>query len=110
MQRKIYEVEWTLQEQDLVLYSLGLGGVSLGKCTTHLRVADYFNALRDEALWPPSRLTIAEMREKTKLLKQFRRHRCDSGEGCVLKQELNGLSERIDVVLGDIEGISIESN
>ncbi|KAK1850404.1 hypothetical protein CCHR01_06951 [Colletotrichum chrysophilum] len=110
-QETIYEVEWRLQEVVLLREpGFGVHAVKIVNCTADVRVADYFKALRDEKLWPPSCLTISQIRERTKLLTQFRRHHCDRGEVCKLKKELNALSERVNVVLKDIKGISLESN
>lgn len=104
----IYAVERSLQIKENDVYTLR-GRRVIGKCTAEVRVADYFKALRQENLWPPSRLCISEIEENSKRLSEYRWHECSGERACILKIILGEIPEKIDVVVKNIEGISIKS-
>lgn len=110
MQEAIYAVEGTLRTQQIRLCTLNPARTGTTSCTAEVRVADYLMALRSEKLWPPSRLCMSQIEERTKRLSQDQSHNCSGGRECILRKELRGLSAKIDAVVRGIKGLSIESN
>ncbi|KAK3906043.1 hypothetical protein C8A05DRAFT_12187 [Staphylotrichum tortipilum] len=92
---------------------LNSSGLQVSYCTCQTRVAEYFAVLRRCNLWPSVRpfkeCTISELANRFARAEDDRLHRCNAGRDCALRKALERLSERVDKIVSDVAGVSLDS-
>ena len=70
--------------------------------------------LRRCKLWPSVRpfqeCTISELANRFALAEDDQLHRCNAGRDCALRKALERLSERVDKIVSDVAGVSLDSD